>query len=70
MYESSQQFVGVLLTLTAIVSAGAFLASLFSEPRYPETRTNGDTTRIGNEKDQSRAAIEARTRVAAGWTAD
>ena len=71
MYESSQQLVGALLALSAIVSAGAFIASLFSAPRYPEQHTNGDAaTRIGNEKDQSDAAIETRARVAAGWTAD
>lgn len=70
MYESSQQLVGALLALSAIVAAGAFIASLFSAPRYPETATNGDTTRIGNEKDKSDAAIETRARVAAGWTAD
>jgi hypothetical protein len=83
MYESSQALVLQILTVAALVGVGALIAAIFTDPA-PELFTNGDSrqfppqsdrlgrraTRIGNEKDQSAAAIECRARVAAGWTGD
>lgn len=66
MYESSQYLVGLIVDLSLIAAAAGGAVALFTRDARPEVAI----TRLGNSRDQSRPAVLARRRIAAGHTAD
>lgn len=68
MYESSQYLVGCIINASLLAGIIAATVTLITSSQKTEYPPHG--TRIGNHRDQSAAAIVARSRVAAGWTGD